>query len=361
MLDLERDVIQRETQRSRDFQEKKTKFHATFTISTTSSQQQPQGSRGQKRFNDEHRTLATGDDHFIRAIVSCPKEGTCHVKKKRRIADHQGTIVAGMAPEAAPDDPDPVTRSVDTTRHGGTCQLIFDDECDGCGMLMYRNMQLSYLVCPNPSCQRMRWFIDTVNYSTISTIARVDVTKNAPKCFTHYSTFLNTCQGKSSKRFTPEFLQKLCYYCYVEGGRHATDITKKLVNRAQRHLGVTEYNITAILICILRGHQLCMPREVVKKLQVLFKAMLPVFTLLKPDLSLDRTNMINFNFISRTNCRLLGYDVFTRLFPKFSMPANERRHSVFIRRMYLTLGWEWRDREFVDLSDEELDTFERQM
>ena len=68
--------------------------------------------------------------------------------------------------------------------------------------------------------------------------------------------------------------------------------------------------------------------------------------------------MINFNFVSRVLCRLLGYDVFLPLFDKFRMPCNEIKHSAFMRHMFRELGWIWEDRKLTDVPDSVLDEYE---
>lgn len=236
-----------------------------------------------------------------------------------------------------------------------------DDICINCGTLMERNLQLSYLVCPNLNCQHMRWYMDTSTFSNTTYSTRIDISKNAPKCVTHYSTFLNTCQGKTTKKFPREYLMKICFYCFIEGARSSDDITKELINKAQKYLGATEYNISTILKTQLRGSSLRLPPEVIKKLQLLFKALWPVFAQMKGDLDPKRANMINFNFVSRVLCRLLGYDIFLPLFDKFRMPFNEIKHSAFMRQMFTELGWVWQDRKLTDIPDAVLDDYERRM
>jgi hypothetical protein len=234
-----------------------------------------------------------------------------------------------------------------------------DDICINCGTLMERNMQLSYLVCPNVDCQHMRWYMDTSTFNSSAYATRMEIAKNAPKCVTHYSTFLNTCQGKTTKKFPRDYLIKICFYCYVEGARSPLEITKELINKAQKYLGATEYNISTILKTQLRGNSLRLPPDVIKKLQLLFKALWPVFAQMKNELDPKRANMINFNFVSRVLCRLLGYDVFLPLFDKFRMPCNEIKHSAFMRHMFGKLGWIWEDRTLTDIPDSVLDEFEQ--
>lgn len=231
-----------------------------------------------------------------------------------------------------------------------------DDICINCHTLMERNLQTSYLICPNLECQHMRWYMDSSTYSSSNyNVTRMDLPKNAPKCVTHYATFLNTCQGKTTKKFPHEYLMKICFYCYVEGARTPNDITKEMINRAQKYTGVTEYNISTILKTLLRGHCLRLPPEIIKKMQLLFKAVWPVFASMKMDLDSCRTNMINFNFVSRVFCRLLGYDVFLPLFDKFRMEKNEIKHSAFMREMFAELGWVWESGKLTDIPDSVLD------
>lgn len=234
-----------------------------------------------------------------------------------------------------------------------------DDICINCGTLMERNLQLSYLVCPNIECQHMRWYMDTSTYNSTAYATRMEMVKNAPKCVTHYSTFLNTCQGKTTKKFPREYLFRICFYCYVEGARSPLEITKEMINKAQKYIGATEYNISTILKTQLRGNSLRLPPDVIKKLQLLFKALWPVFAQMKNELDPKRANMINFNFVSRVLCRLLGYDVFLPLFDKFRMPCNEIKHSAFMRHMFRELGWVWEDRKLTDVPDSVLDEFEQ--
>lgn len=231
-----------------------------------------------------------------------------------------------------------------------------DDVCSNCHTLMERNLQLSYLICPNLECQYMRWYMDTSTYSSSTyNVTRMDLPKNAPKCVTHYATFLNTCQGKTTKKFAHEYLMKICFYCYVVGARKPEDITKEMINRAQKYTGITEYNISTILKTLLRGNSLRLPPDIIKKMQLLFKAVWPVFASMKMDLDTARTNMINFNFVSRVFCRLLGYDVFLPLFDKFRMPKNEIKHSAFMREMFAELGWVWENLKLTDIPDSVLD------
>lgn len=234
-----------------------------------------------------------------------------------------------------------------------------DDVCTNCGTLMERNLQLSYLVCPNLECGMCRWYLDTSTYQSSTYSVRSENLKTAPKCVTHYSTFLNVSMGKSTKRFSRDYLMRIAHYCYVEGCRKKEDITKEVVNKAQKYLGPTEYNLSTLLKTQLRGDCLRLPPEIIKRLQLLFKALWPVFASLKASLDSDRSNMINFNYMSRVLCRLLGYDIFLPLFDKFRMQRNEVRHSAFMRLMFRKLDWHWEDGRITDIPDSVLDEFEK--
>lgn len=233
-----------------------------------------------------------------------------------------------------------------------------DDVCVNCGSSMERNLSLSFLICPNLDCGHMRWYIDTSTYSSTTCMGRVDQKTTPKQNINHYPTFLNTAQGKTSKKFPKEFLMKICYYCYVEGARKPSDITKKMINKAQKYIGTTEYNITIILKTLLKGEHIRLPAEVVKKMQLLFRALFPVFETMKSDLNPNRSNMVNFGFVSRVLCRLLGYDVFLPLFDPLDMKINEIRHSAFMRRMFHHLGWIWEDGRLTDVPDRYLDEYE---
>ena len=220
--------------------------------------------------------------------------------------------------------------------------MQMDDVCCNCGSLMQRNLQLSYLVCPNLECGFMRWYVDTSSYSASTYSVRSECAKNTVKTVTHFSTFLNVAQGKTTKKFSRDYLMKIAYYCYIEGSRRKEDITKEKINKAQKYLpGGTEYNISTILKTQLRGDCMRMPPEVVRKFQLLFKALWPTFSQLKGERQSDRSNMVNFNFTSRTLCRLLGYDCYLPLFETFRMPRNLLRHSSFMKKMFNELGWCW--------------------
>lgn len=234
-----------------------------------------------------------------------------------------------------------------------------DDVCSNCGALMERNLQLSFLICPNLECGMQKWYLDTSTFQSSSYSVRTENMKSAPKCVTHYSTFLNVSQGKSSKRFSRDYLFRICFFCYVEGCRRSEDVTKELINRAQKHIGVTEYNLSTLLKTQLRGDCLRLPPEIIKRMQLLFKALWPVFASLKQDLDSTRSNMINFNFVSRVLCRLLGYDIFLPLFDSFRMERNEIKHSAFMRKLFRELGWHWEDGRITDVADAVLDEFER--
>ena len=201
-----------------------------------------------------------------------------------------------------------------------------------------------------------KWYPDNSTYSSNTYSVRSECAKNSPTCVTHFSTFLNVAQGKTTKRFWREFLMKIAYYCYVEGARRKEDITKEIVNRAQKYLGATEYNISTILKTQLRGDCLRLPPEVVKKFQLLFKALWPTFSTLKSSLDANRSNMVNFNYISRVLCRLLGYDVLLNLFDVFRMKRNLVKHSAFMRRMFKELGWCWDG--ISEIPDHVLDEYE---
>lgn len=224
---------------------------------------------------------------------------------------------------------------------------VVDDRCSNCGTLMERNMQLSYLVCPNLNCQHMRWYMDsTIQTGNMCNTRMVSKSNKSGtgRCCTHYSSFLSLCQGKTNKKFDRKFMMELAYYCYVEGGRKPGDITKKMVNAAQKYMkGRMQYNQSITMKMKLRGEEIHIPPELIKKFQLLFKAMWPVFVEMKASIHPDRTNMVNFNFVSRLFCRLFGYDVFLPLFDELDLDKSELRLCAFMRELFKRMGWEWDD------------------
>lgn len=236
---------------------------------------------------------------------------------------------------------------------------MVDDVCPNCETLMHRNIQTSCLICPNLDCQFMREYIDTSSYSNQTYTMRDSSSGQKNSNVTHYSAFLNTCQGRTSRKFSREFLFQICYFLRAEGVTSADQITKKLVNRAQKYfMPKNEYNISVILGTILRGDALRFPPEVVKKMHLLFRAIWPIFNRWKCILEPTRRNMANFDFFSRVMVRLLGYDVLLPRFTQFDLDANEVRHYAFMRRIFREMGWEWSD-QLSDVSEEDLDEYEK--
>lgn len=247
-----------------------------------------------------------------------------------------------------------------------------DDMCTNCNCQMERHVQTSFLFCPNPDCGHIRTYMDTSSGAP-SYSSRNELAKLAPRCVTHYSTFLNMSMGKTSRNIDREFAMQICYYCYVEGARRPDHITRKLINRAQKHIIYQNrvqnragprrmrYNVTPILRAKLRGGLHRIPPVYVKKMQLYFKAMLKAFEENKDDLQVNRINMINFAYVSRVLCYLEGIDVFVPMFEPFQMKENEIRHSSFMRKQFARLGWHWVDGKFCDVPDSTLDEYDAVM
>jgi len=235
---------------------------------------------------------------------------------------------------------------------------VVDDVCPNCAALMNRNLRVSCLVCPTPTCRFMRHYIDTSSYSNSTYSLHNPPNKNTPNNVTHYSAFLNTSQGHTSSRLSREFLLKICYFLRVQGIKRRQDITKASINRAQKFfLSKNEYNKSSAAGTKLRGDALRFPPDVVKTMHLLFRAISPVFERFKRYLKSDRRNMTNFDFFSRVMVRLLGYDVFLDLFTKFRLRPNEIRHYAFMRRLFRKMKWEWSE-ELSDVPDAVLDQFD---
>lgn len=236
-----------------------------------------------------------------------------------------------------------------------------DDICSSCGSKMERNIQQSYLVCCNLACGHMRWYMDTSTYGSGAYSTRSETAKNATKCVTHYATFINTAQGQSSKRrFTRQQLDRICYFCFVQGARKPEDITRPMINMAQRFCGKAGYSVAPIIRMQLTGYRLRIPPSVVRCMLLLFKVLHPVFLERKHELAASRSNMINFNFASRVIVRLLGYDVFLPLFDKFVLQRSTIKHSAFMRKLFRSdaLQWKWEDQKLTEIPDAMLDEYD---
>jgi hypothetical protein len=235
-----------------------------------------------------------------------------------------------------------------------------DDVCNNCGALMERDVHLSFLMCPNTECQHMRYYHDTSTYATGggTNVARTDKSRHPPKRLAHYATFLSVAQGKTRYVFKEEELNRISFYCYVNGARRTTDIDRHMVNAAQRYTGTTRYNLSPLLQRRLCGDQLRMAPEFVKLLLLLFKTLWPAFFRLRAHLDEMRINMINFSFVSRVLCRLTGHDAFLHLFEPLRMHVSLCKHGAFMRRLFQELGWQWEDGKLVEKTDAELDAYE---
>lgn len=234
---------------------------------------------------------------------------------------------------------------------------IVDDMCPNCGTAMHRNLLNSCLVCPRLDCQFMRTYIDTSVYSG-NTYSQRDSSSKSSSNVTHYASFLNNAQGRTSRKLSSELLLKICYFLRVQGITQKKDITKKTVNKAQKFfMTKNEYNISVIVGAKLRGDSFRIPPEVIKKMHLLFRAIGPVFFCFKKVLEPRRRNMANFDFISRVMVRLLGYDVFLPLFTTFDLRSNTIRHYAFMRRLFRIMKWEWCE-ALSDEPDSVLDEFD---
>lgn len=254
-----------------------------------------------------------------------------------------------------------IFRDVVLVDDGHTMQhtrAMVDDVCPNCSTLMHRNTLTSCLVCPNLECQFMREYIDTSNYSSHTYTMRDASSNKSSSNVTHYSAFLNTCQGRTSRKLSTEFLFKICYFLRAEGVTSVDQINKKKINRAQKYfLPKNEYNISVIIGTRLRGDALRIPPEVIKKMHLLFRALWPIFNRYKRILEPKRRNMANFDFISRVMVRLLGYDVLLPLFSEFDLEGNKVRHYAFVRRLFRHMGWEWCE-QLSDVPDAVLDQYD---
>lgn len=246
-----------------------------------------------------------------------------------------------------------------------------DDVCE-CGEFMRRMQSMSCLICPNPECQQMRTYIDTSTGSAPYSKNDNQSSSSRRKCLTHYGSFLKGIQYEvmNKAKFDYKYLLDLCRFCYIQGARTDRDINKKIINAAQTYVnksGKPDYTNTPLLICLLGGGLRKMPPELVNKLMIMLDCLIPVFekhkhlldTQLKNKKKTNkpttRNNMINFEYSTLVNLRMLGYKVYEHLIKTFDLDDNQLRHGWFMRLLYEDLGWEWADGQLADFPDADLD------
>lgn len=272
-------------------------------------------------------------------------------------------------------------------------KIKIDDSCPNCGNLMQRIPSQSILICPHLDCQFMKFYMDLSMYSSNSNnnnssgVGHVSNHKNnnvnnnntmneklefksknqiIKQKSTQVSSELKAAVGETTKKFTTDQLNTVCYYAYIEGARKKEDITKEIINSAQKHIGEKQYDITLTLRYKLRGDNLKFPPEEIKRIEMVYKAIEPFFLEYKYKLSENRKNNPKKDRMMRAVLRLLGLDLYCQYFvpndkhqPNSKQQMNEKKICSFIRFLFKKAGIEWNDC-FIDFSKEEIDQFERE-
>lgn len=241
-----------------------------------------------------------------------------------------------------------------------------NDRCVNCDTVMRRNA-ISQLVCPK--CHFVKTYVDASNPSSASAgaYARKGTTTgddaSVPKQLLHFLTFLSACQGKTTREFDPELIDRLCKYAYVQGCRRPEDITKDIVNRAQRFEGgSTEHTRSILYTVILRGHAVRYPAEILHKMKLMFLKMWPAYFVNKELLYKDRSNTQAYKFIARLDFRMLGVPFLLSTVEPFKMVGTKLMHSSFTRMIFeKDLQWKWEDGRVTeeDISDAMIDRYEK--
>lgn len=250
--------------------------------------------------------------------------------------------------------------------HGA--EMDFVDVCQ-CGELMQRHPTMSFTTCPKCFCKRIEIdmcardvtaFVDSRNENS----RRAGGTRTMLKNASHYGTFLNSNRCRKTKAVNTDRLHQLCKFCYVEGARAPNDITPKIVNRAQKHIGgAVEYPMTRTYVSLLRDDVVSIPDVIKPQLMRLYSFVQPVYSQQKTEdeTADNRINMPKFTFVTRILCRLLGMDVLVPLFDNFSMSDIVLRRTSAMRRVFRQLGWTWTDNlADDDINEAMLDAFDLQ-
>jgi uncharacterized Zn finger protein (UPF0148 family) len=267
----------------------------------------------------------------------------------------------------------------DGERLHDTRELTLDDSCMNCGTMMERDIYLSNLVCP--TCGYQRHYVDTsVNDNARNTSYnngnqqqnnqrnnRSGRRHASSKSMTHYTNYLNVCQGKSNKVFSQEEMDALCLQCWICGARKGTDITKSIIHQAQAAIspkGVPNYTVSMLLLVIMRGHITKFPPKLTQKMKFCFSPFWCMYCkykhLLETGGSRPRANLSAFKFITRMQLKLHGYDVYLDTVESFKMDSSILKHSLFARFLFNKLGWPWDDR-IIDVTDEDLNWFDAEV
>lgn len=237
-----------------------------------------------------------------------------------------------------------------------------DQRCINCDTEMERGTN-SHLCCPK--CGFQRWYADSTTTAGAAAGAlsrrRTEGDGATPKAVLHFLCFLAATQGRTTKSFSKELLRKLCFYAYVEGARTPGQVTKDIVNRAQRYEGGSTQHTRSILYTVLlRGNAFRFPPEVLHKLVLLFRKMWPVFLVNKSLMRTDRRNTQAFKYLTRLFFKLLGLDVYLDSVEPFRMIETRLMHSSFARQLFHRLGWVWTENLCDEgISNAMLDRYDR--
>ena len=241
-----------------------------------------------------------------------------------------------------------------------------NDRCVNCATTMRRDT-LSKLVCPK--CKFTKCYIDASNPSSATTGSFVrrgrasDDDAGTPKQLLHFLTFLAASQGKTTRVFDRELWDRLCFFLYVQGCRKPEDITKDLVNKAQRfNGGSTEHTRSILYTVLLKGHAVRYPIDVIYKVKLMFRTLWPAYFVNKELLYKDRSNTQAYKFIGRLCFRQLGMPFLSDTIEPFKMIETILMHSSFTRTIYRKdLRWKWEDGRTTEegVSDAMIDRYEK--
>jgi hypothetical protein len=246
-----------------------------------------------------------------------------------------------------------------------TSSTPINDKCVNCETAMRRDT-ISQLVCPK--CGFIKCNIDASNPSSASagSYARKEGASgenlSVPKQLLHFLTFLAACQGKTTREFDTSLIDRLCKYAYVQGCRKPEDITKDIINRAQRYEGgSTEHTRSILYRVILRGHSIRYPADILHKMQLMFRKLWPAYFVNKELLYKDRSNTQAYKFIARMNFRMLGVPFLLDTVEPFKMSDTKLMHSAFTRTIFKKdLLWKWEDGRITEegITDTMIDRYE---
>lgn len=319
--------------------------------------------RADRRDIDHERTRSARKRRIFHELLADAEDAE---DQRRAIESRRAFKRAKAAEHVVMPEVELTVRDVLPFQGASASATPLNDRCVNCEATMRRST-LSQLVCPG--CGFTKCYIDSSNPSSGSVGSFVrrgrasDDDAGTPKQLLHFLTFLAASQGKTTRVFDRALWDRLCFYLYVQGCRKPEDITKDLVNKAQRFDGgATEHTRSILYTVQLKGHAVRYPADVIHKVTLMFRKLWPAYFVNKELLYRDRSNTQAYKFIGRMCFRHLGLPFLSDTIEPFKMEETILMHSLFTRTIFRKdLRWKWEDGRVTEegITDAMIDRYEK--